>query len=146
MDTSNLVVPPPECKKDGGYAFRVLCTDDGYPIPFHPNITNTDEKRARTKIPGHDFKGDDFGSMSKVLNGWLNNTKSIAKVKACDQWTVEELQKFRSLVYLLREAEFDEIYHQSGDNRRIRHESLKVRVDETDNHEPKTFTALFLGY
>ena len=125
-----MVTPPPECKKDGGYLIRQNCDDEGYPIPKSKRpenkISYADKFRAKTKVPGHDFKGKDFASMSKVLNGWLNNTDK-AKVKACDHWTVEELQSFQAVVYLLREAEFDSIYHSTNDNRRIRSHTMDVR-------------------
>ena len=72
------------------------------------------------------FRGVDFDSMSSVLNGWLNSTESSTKVKACELWDVEELQQFQGLLYILRESQFDQIYQNTGDNRRMREHVLKV--------------------
>ena len=72
------------------------------------------------------FRGVDFDSMSSVLNGWLNSTESSVKVKACELWDVEELQQFQGLLYILRESQFDQIYQNTGDNRRMREHVLKV--------------------
>ena len=35
-------------------------------------LAHSDHLRARTKVPRHDYRGADFGDMSRVLNGWLN--------------------------------------------------------------------------
>ena len=52
-------IPPPLCKKEGGAAFRIKCTDDGYPQDAKPSSDiaqheiqtsrHSDISRAKTK-------------------------------------------------------------------------------------------------
>lgn len=128
-------IPPTLCKSpiDGGAVFRIGCTSNGYPIPEDKKEKKTtsrprdvvrgkDLKRAETKVPRGHYKGMDFGEMSEVLNGWLNT--SLITVP-CVDWKVEDLQRLQALLYLARESQFDDIYHKTGDNRRIRPQVLK---------------------
>jgi len=125
-------IPPPTCKK-GGALIRSGCDDNGYPVDKKvekaaekaaPSLA--DQVRAKTKVPRHDYKGMDFGHMSEVLNNWLNVSSSGngIKVKACEQWDVEEIQQLQALLYLLRESQFDDIYQSTMDNRRMRFDVL----------------------
>merc|ERR1712232_38887 len=77
-----------------------------------------DLRRARTKVPRGEFRGDNFEKMSHVLNGHLRRASS--NTKECELWAVEELQQFQVLMMLLRDPALDGIYHNSTDNRRIR--------------------------
>ena len=88
-------------------------------------IAKEDHHRAETKIPRHDYKGMDFTDMSRVLNYWINSSYSAIP---CDMWKVEELQQLQALLYIAKESQFDDIYHQTSDNRRIRHQILEVRM------------------
>ena len=95
-----------------------------------------DKWRAQTKIPRHNYRGIDFADMSKVLNGWLNSTASSSsasglKTKSCELWDVEELQRLQALIFLLKESSFDGIYQANADNRRLRHDILRVRLPLT---------------
>ena len=120
-------IPPAKCKA-GGATFRTKCQDDGYPVPPEAELDNIEEKdqwRAKTKIPRHDYKGVDFKDMSMVLNHWLN---SSYPVKACELWDVEELQKLQALLYIAKNSNFDAIYQDTQDNRRLRHHVLSVRL------------------
>ena len=63
--------------------------------------------------------------MSRVLNYWINSSYSAIP---CDMWKVEELQQLQALLYIAKESQFDDIYHQTSDNRRIRHQILEVRM------------------
>jgi len=111
-------IPPAKCMK-GGATFRTGCDDDGYPIVEEAKPINSKDKfRAKTKVPRHDYKGIDFNDMSNVLNHWLNTSYPV---KACDLWDVEELQKLQALFYLARHSNFDSIYQDTNDNRRLRH-------------------------
>ena len=72
------------------------------------------------------FKGVDFGDMSRVLNQWLNASYPDAALP-CEMWSVEELQELQAvLLTVARDAQFDDIYRETGDNRRLRHHLLRV--------------------
>merc|ERR1711871_1556495 len=126
-------IPPQLCQKVGGAAFRIKCTDDGYPtnetstaakleeLKNMPKDTSTesDIKRAHQVVPGPAFKGIDFKNMSLTLNKYLSVT---AKVKACDQFSAKELPELQAMLYLARDAKFDGIYQNVVDNCRLRAE------------------------
>lgn len=122
-------IPPPQCKK-GGAPLRSNCDDDGYPLDNaveRRNVRPEDKIRANTKVPRHNYRGMDFGHMSQVLNNWLNMSSSSGegtKVKACEQWDVEDIQKLQALLFMLRETQFDDIYQSTDDNRRLRFDVL----------------------
>merc|ERR1711871_1420950 len=124
-------IPPALCKKEGGAAFRIDCTDDGMPqnittrkapmekLRTMPKDTSTEADMARAKqvVPGTAFKGNTFSNMSLTLNKYLSAT---AKVKACDKFEAKELQELSAMLYLARDAKFDEVYQGVEDNRRLR--------------------------
>ena len=74
-------LPPNECIPGNPETAAVLinCDENGQAIPpsatKSKKVTPKDKFRAETKVPGHDYRGVDFGSMSAKLNGWLNATK-----------------------------------------------------------------------
>jgi len=120
-------LPPTKCRKEGGATFRTKCDDNGYPTKDKKEAEKTviakeDHHRAETKVPRHDYKGMDFTDMSRVLNYWINSSYSAIP---CDMWKVEELQQLQALLYIAKESQFDDIYHQTSDNRRIRHQILE---------------------
>ena len=58
----------------GSSTVRIKCGDDGFhkdslDVPHHSSTG--DLHRARTKVPPVSFTGDNFASMSSVLNKWL---------------------------------------------------------------------------
>ena len=61
--------------------------------------------------------------MSRVLNQWLNSSYEVAP---CDMWSVEELQELQAILLIARDSQFDDIYQETNDNRRLRHHVLKV--------------------
>jgi hypothetical protein len=63
----------------------------------------SDLKRARSKVPGDNFKGDDFQDMSETLNKYLQ--KHAPKSKDCDLWTMEELQQLQISLLMLRDTQ-----------------------------------------
>jgi len=127
-------IPPTLCKK-GGATMRIGCDDEGYPAPDEKKrekrpkdaVYGKDVARAEEKVPRGHYKGLDFASMSDVLNGWLN---SSTHTRPCMDWSVTELQQLQALLYLARESEFDDIYANTVDNRRLRHNTL---TDLTEN-------------
>jgi len=74
-----------------------------------------DLKRAKSKVPSAEYKGDDQSSMSKVLNGHLR--KGNPNVKACDEWTTQGLQEFMGHIAPHRSDELMSIYEESNDKR-----------------------------
>ena len=132
VDPSQFATIPPAKCLPGGATFRTGCGDDGFPIKDKKTSGNKknsvkpkDHMRAKTKVPRHDYKGMDFTDMSKVLNYWLNESYSTVP---CDMWKVEELQQLQALFYIAKESQFDEIYQQTSDNRRLRHHLLNVSL------------------
>jgi hypothetical protein len=128
--------PPALCKK-GGAAFRVKCTDDGYPqnatqiresqsklkgrllsLSASPLLAReSDQKRAIERVPRAEYRGDTFRNMSDALNKWLIGS---APVKTCDRWDSASLQELLGLLYLARNSDLDQIYQGVSDNRRLR--------------------------
>lgn len=87
-----------------------------------------DLKRARTKKPRSNWKGDGRDGVSDTLNGHLN--KMFPKVKACSEWTAEELQELQSELFRHRNTDFNEIYEDSSDNRKM----LRTSLEEYQQH------------
>jgi len=61
--------------------------------------------------------------MTGVLNRHLY--QMFPQVKPCSEWSAKELQQLQSELYAFRTAEFDDIYSDSSDSRRMRRESLE---------------------
>jgi len=78
---------------------------------------SSDLKRARSKVPRDDFKGDDFQSMSSTLNKYLQ--RHAPQSKNCDTFTMQELQQLQISLLMLRDSELNEVYHETDDNRKI---------------------------
>jgi len=116
---------PPTLAKKGGALARIGCTDEGFPKPkeLHESsyatepATTADLKRARTKVPRKSHKGTDFANMTEKLNGFL---KQYPNTKECDQWKVEELQQFQTLMLMMRATEIDDVYRTTSDRRQLR--------------------------
>jgi len=123
-------IPPALCKK-GGATFRIKCTDDGLPqnsttkksqmekLQNMPKDSNSDMKRAKQVVPGPLYKGDTFANMSHNLNQILAVKTAH---RACADFDAKELQELSAMLYLARDANFDGIYQNVGDNRRLRGE------------------------
>ncbi len=126
-------IPPALCKKKGGATFRIKCDDDGFPIVKDDDASIkrvSDVVRAKTKTPRAIYRGDQFEDMSSTLNRWMENGKHTSgKMKPCDQFTAQELQKLQALLYLLRHDGFNQIYHRNSDNRLIRKDLETLQHD-----------------
>jgi len=141
---------PELCTKKGKTAttFQIKCDDNGFPDAYDPptspatslldHMTNPagsntakagDLRRARSKVPADSFKGDDFESMSQTLNKYLQ--KHAPKSKDCDLWTMEELQQLQISLLMLRDADLNELYHETDDNRKI-NKDIQQLVQEWD--------------
>jgi len=128
---------PPKAALPKGSTFRIKCGDDGFnndPAPTdvsvsvgHNRATVVDLKRARTKVPRAEYKGDDFQSMSATLNKWL--MKDAPNARDCEEFTVQELQALQAQLYVLRDTKLDGVYHGAVDNRRIR-QDFKSMAEE----------------
>jgi len=109
--------PPGECKK-GGAKIRIGCDDDGYPTKKNQTVPAAEDlKRARTKVPRSTRKGNTFSDMASRLNSYL---KEYENVKECAQWTTEELQRFQTLMLLMKSPELDGHYDAAVDRRAMR--------------------------
>merc|ERR1711865_63642 len=115
------MVPPPQCKKEGGVLARITCTDDGFPT----NKTDREEvpaeasdlRRARTKVPRSTHKGEHFRGMAEKLNGFV---RAYDNVKECSEWSTAELQQFQALMLMLRSKELNDVYESAEDTRALR--------------------------
>jgi len=87
-----------------------------------------DLQRARSKIPRSGWKGEGRAGVSNVLNGHL--TKMFPNVKECNEWTAEELQTLQTELFHHRNTDFNDIYHDSSDNRKMH----KSSVEEYQQH------------
>jgi hypothetical protein len=124
----------PKAAMPGGSTFRIKCGADG----FHKNDTaeevalgsnqpagdakasSSDLKRARTKVPRATYKGDDFESMSSLLNKWM--LKEAPNSRSCDEFSVEELQRLQIMLFMLRDPQLNTVYDSSADARRMPHD------------------------
>jgi len=110
---------PADALPNGSANVRIKCSDDGFMDPSDSWKSGVqDLKRARTKLPRVEFKGHNFQTMSKTLNGWL--LKHAPNSVACHAWTIDELQQFQRLLFSLRDPELDSVYQKTNDNRRLR--------------------------
>jgi len=126
---------PKKCTKHAPLnTFRIKCNDEGFPSDYDPptmpthldymtqpagtnRAKSSDLKRARSKVPRDDFKGDDFQSMSSTLNKYLQ--RHAPQSKNCDTFTMQELQQLQISLLMLRDSELNEVYHETDDNRKI---------------------------
>jgi len=92
-----------------------------------------DLRRARAKVPRSEYRGDNFGNMSKTLNQWL--LKHAPRSLNCEQWTVHELQELQMRLLLLRDPQLDEVYHQAQDSRQIRKDLGKISEEWEELNE-----------
>jgi len=86
-------------------------------------VDQRDLHRARSKVPRAQWKGDGHDGMTSVLNKHLS--QMFMQVKDCSEWTATELQQLQSEMYSHRVTDFDDMYSDSSDNRRMRHASLE---------------------
>lgn len=111
----------PKAAMPKGSTFRIKCGDDGF---HHAGGDDTiqkaqasDLRRARSKIPGAAYKGDNFQNMSAKLNQWL--LKQAPNSKRCEDFEVAELQRIQMTLFMLRDPQLDDVYQQSQDKRRM---------------------------
>jgi len=74
-----------------------------------------DFQRARAKIPGEDFKGEDAAARSRVLNKHL--LRSEDATRPCEEWNLHELLQCMASMEEYRSAELREIYEMTQDRR-----------------------------
>merc|ERR1712048_1365972 len=67
----------------------------------HSLADASDLRRARSKVPRDDYRGETFGAMADALNQWL--TKHAPRSQDCDKWTVHELQELQKGILQLRD-------------------------------------------
>jgi len=122
----------PKAALPKGSTFRIKCGEDG----FHKDSSTADEvalpgagensanvadlKRARTKVPRAAYKGDDFGSMSSLLNKWM--LKEAPNSRDCESFSVEELQRLQITLFMLRDPQLNTVYNGSADRRQMQHD------------------------
>jgi len=132
----------PKAALPKGSTFRIKCGDDGFnqPSAQTPKADAFDLKRARTKVPRAAYKGNTFDAMSSNLNKWL--LKQAPKSRACEDFTVEELQRLQVMLFMLRDPELDGVYQQANDARRIRKDVMNMskewdQLNNLASHDPE---------
>merc|ERR1712147_491409 len=90
----------------------------------------SDLKRAKSKVPRDEFKGNDFESMSATLNEYL--LRHAPNSKDCDLWTVEELQELQLSLLMLRDTQLNDVYHDMNDRRKIEQDVEKLVAEWED--------------
>jgi len=86
--------------------------------------------RAEQIVPGDDYRGETFGEMSAVLNGWIEEMD--VESKPCSDFNVTELRQLQALLYIVRDVRLDDVYQGNQDNRRIRHSMEALESDWTE--------------
>jgi hypothetical protein len=132
----------PKAALPKGSTFRIKCGDDGFnqASAQTPKADAFDLKRARTKVPRAAYKGNTFDAMSSNLNKWL--LKQAPKSRACEDFSVEELQRLQVTLFMLRDPELDGVYQQANDARRIRKDVMNMskewdQLNTIASHDPE---------
>merc|ERR1711959_739134 len=100
----------------------------------------SDLLRASTQAPRNHYKGaPTLAETNMVLNGHLARKEHLA-TKACESFTLEELQQLSRAFFADADAEMLDVYSKVQDNRRQIYESLSDMEEEF-----KTLTALAAG-
>jgi len=100
----------------------------------------SDLLRASTQAPRNHYKGaPTLAQTNMVLNGHLARKEHLA-TKACESFTLEELQQLSRAFFADADAEMLDVYSKVQDNRRQIYESLSDMEEEF-----KTLTALAAG-
>ena len=87
----------------GSSTFRIKCGDDGFhqdSFDFSHQSSTGDLHRARTKVPRVSYTGDNFASMSSVLNKWVSG--ELPNIRSCGEFSVHELQRLQIVLFTLR--------------------------------------------
>jgi len=119
----NMSPPALAVKGKGAALMRIGCTDDGFPMnkTSAAEVMAADLKRARAKVPKDTHKGSSFAQMSEKLNGFL---KQYGNTKECRDFTALELQKFQSVMLLMKAPELDNVYSNTVDRRKLRGDEM----------------------
>jgi len=87
----------------GGSTFRIRCGNDG----FHQDSLNVPHQSST--VPRASYTGDTFASTSSVLNKWL--LREVPNRRSCDEFSVEKLQRFWIVLFILRDPELNAAYN-----------------------------------
>jgi len=74
----------------------------------------SDLKRAQRKVPGDHVIGDGHVGMTVKLNAAIKAMKDV-KVKECDEFSIDELNKLQRKLHHARDPALEAIYHKTGD-------------------------------
>ena len=140
IDPKLFAVPPIECTAASHFTAKIKCNASGYPVTPPPSPSATVEEsaaanhdgdgelwRAVEKVPRAEYKGSTFDEMSVVLSGWLK--RGGTPTKPCEEFEAEELQQLQAQLYLLRHAEYDDVYRAANDKRSITRSLDQLHTD-----------------
>eukprot|EP00756_Hemistasia_phaeocysticola_P048271 Hpha_TRINITY_DN22704_c0_g1::TRINITY_DN22704_c0_g1_i1::g.34314::m.34314 len=111
--------------------------------PKWEGATKGDLTRARTRVPGDEYRGESHRGMSDVLNAFLE--KNYAKTKGCGAWSVGELRSVIDRMYAVRSQELQGVYKDAKDPRALRAASPAERWADADAELADSKDATSLG-
>lgn len=91
-------------------------------------IHTKDLQRAASKVPRNDFKGTSIGHVAHTLNGKLR--QGALSLRRCEDLLLEDLHVIQQRIVNVSHPGFQDIYEETGDNRRFRFADMK-QLDET---------------
>jgi hypothetical protein len=83
-----------------------------------PKPAAKDVVRAFQKIPRHDWRGDNFATMSKKLNSHLVADPNL-QTRPCSSFHLTGVQRLQLTLHSVRHTGLQEIYEQTKDNRQL---------------------------
>ncbi|CAE8598338.1 unnamed protein product [Polarella glacialis] len=88
-----------------------------------------DLTRAKRRVPGAAFRGDDFAQSMQKLNGLLRKESGLTTAP-CSNLTLEQLHETQQALFAARAPALDGVYVGASDTRRMAHGSLEELVAE----------------
>ena len=80
---------------------------------FSHQSSTGDLHRAHTKVPRVSYTGDNFASMSSVLNKWVSG--ELPNIRSCGEFSAQELQRLQIVLFTLRDPELNAVYNGNAD-------------------------------
>merc|ERR1719453_745566 len=87
-----------------------------------PEMLRMDDfERALTKLPRSHMIGSSIPAMLAKMNKQLTRAAPTGmNLRPCEEWSLDDLTSLLTQLHQARDPAFDEIYHSTADNRRMR--------------------------
>eukprot|EP00933_Yihiella_yeosuensis_P007566 TRINITY_DN112655_c0_g1_i1.p1 TRINITY_DN112655_c0_g1~~TRINITY_DN112655_c0_g1_i1.p1 ORF type:complete len:506 (+),score=108.26 TRINITY_DN112655_c0_g1_i1:67-1584(+) len=103
----------------------------------HAKPGSKDLTRAKRRIPGSAFKGDDFMKTMRKLNSILVKEKGL-KTHSCRNLTLDQIHDAQRTLFDARSPDLDIVYEKVDDTRRMAHRSLEdLKAEHQHHHQLK---------